>query len=259
MSQHLKIKLCRHPHTPTGRLGRGPILTFHSRILPYLGASGCGFLVACLGRRCSRSSQRVLGISSEPLLSPSPRDPLVPGVPPAPPSIGLARPAPPAKRPCARIPVQCSPPRPLQSVHSYPQPQSIRLTSTPASRLLPLPPLQQPQPGRERVSERAREGGGGSPLRSAHPLLSGRSALPLLSRPLPCAQLCCRTRCPRPSRPAQGSHACQARVTQATGWGTTRASSLLLPTRTSWGYPLPKSRAPPANGHRGSWQRQGVG
>lgn len=81
MPQHLKIKLCRHPYTPTGRLGRGPVFTFHSRILPYLGASGCGFLVACLGRRCPRSSLRVLGISSQPLLSPSPRDSLVPGAP----------------------------------------------------------------------------------------------------------------------------------------------------------------------------------
>lgn len=81
MPQHLNIKLCRHPYTPTGRQGRGPALTFHSRVLPYLGASGCGFLVACLGRRCPRSSLRVLGISSEPLLSPLPGIPLSPGCP----------------------------------------------------------------------------------------------------------------------------------------------------------------------------------
>lgn len=199
------------------------------------------------GCRCPHSSLGVLGISSEPLLSPSLRDSLAPGVPPAPPpSIGLARPAPPAGRPGTRVPVQCIPPGRLPSVRPPLPAASVqpRLTWTPASRLLrlppppqPSPPLQQPQPRRER----GKEGGGGSPLRSACPLLSG---------PLPYALLP-HAAAPAPSRPAQGSHACQARVTQATRGGTTRASSLLLSTRTSWGYPLPKPRAPPANGHRG--------
>lgn len=184
MPQHLKIKLCRHPCTLTGRLGRGPILTFHSRILPYLDASGCGFLVACLGGRCPRSSLRVLGISSEPLLSPSPRIPVSPGCPGAsllwlgPPSITSQE----AMRPysCAVQPSPASavcPPLPAASVH--PSHLNAGLQTAPAAAAA----VAAAAAAREGASQRAREGGGGSSLRSAHPLLSGRSALPLLPSP----------------------------------------------------------------------------
>lgn len=145
---------------------------------------------------------------------------------------------------------------PAASVHP-------RLTSTPASRLHPLllplpPPLQQPQPWRERVSARGREGGGGSPLRSACPLLSLFSgplpyALQPRTLPPPLARLQ-----PLPASPREPRVPGPALPRQPAG-GTTRASSLPLPTRISWGCPLPKLWAPPTNGHRESWQRQGVG
>lgn len=146
---------------------------------------------------------------------------------------------------------------PAASVHP-------RLTSTPASRLHPLllplpPPLQQPQPWRERVSARGREGG----RRRVSPPLCLSPPLPLLRSP-PLRSAAAHTApAPRtpPAPPGQpkGASRARPRVTQATCGGTTRASSLPLPTRISWGCPLPKLWAPPTNGHRESWQRQGVG
>lgn len=191
-----------------------------------------------------------------PFSAPRPGIPLSPGCPGA--SFHwLGAPSTTSQEATRRVPVQCSPPRPLQSVPSYPQPQPIRLTSAPASRLLPLPPVQQPQAGRRRVRERARAGGGGSPLRSAHPLLSGRSALPL-SRPLPALRSAA-ARAPPPLQARPGEPRVPGPRYPGNRLGDHSRRSPLPPTRTSWGYPLPKSRAPPANGHRGSWLRQGVG
>lgn len=205
------------------------------------------------GRQWVRFSCCVLGAQMPPLLPegpghllPAPSQPLSQGFPcprgaPAPPSFGLARLAPPAKRPCARIPVRCSPPRPLQSVHSYPQPQSIRLTSAPASRLLPpLPPLlQQPQPGRERVSERAREGGGGSSLRSAHPLLSGRSALPLLSVPSPALGSAAARAAPAPPGPPKGATRARPVLPRQPAGGPLAPAPCSFPRAPPGGIPFP--------------------
>lgn len=46
------------------------------------------------------------------------------------------------------------------------------------------------------------------------------------------------------------------RVTRATCRGSAHTPSLSLLTRASKGCPIPKPRAPHANGHRGSWQTQ---
>lgn len=111
----------------------------------------------------------------------------------------------------------------------------------------------------EGASQRAREGG----RRRVSPPLRLSPPLPLLRSP-PLRSAAAHTapahRTP-PAPPGQPKGATRARprVTQATGGGTTRASSLPLPTRISWGCPLPKPWAPPTNGHRGAWQRQGVG
>lgn len=260
------VQTLAHSDRQTGTLGRGPILTFHSLcVLPSSpGAPPVQYSHCASGAQRPRPSLGRLGSSlrapSQPLSQGFPRPRGKEEAPPPP--IGVARPAPPPSPPGARIPVQPSRRPPSVRAQSYPQPLSI-----------PVSPRRRPPDcprgccsrrpvaaaaAREGASQRAQEGGGGSPLPSARPLLS------LLSGPLPYALLPPRTApAPRspPAPPGQPEGATRARprVTRATGRVTTRATSLPLPTRASWGCPLPKPRAPPANGHRGSWPRQGAG
>lgn len=218
MPQYPEInKLCRRSYTPTGRQAhwaedRHSHSTPPATSLPPRAPRRCSFLTARLGRRRPRPSPGDLGFSSEPLLGPSRRDSLAPGGPAPPPPIGVARPAPPGSPPGARIPVQRSrrPPSvrallPAASVHP-------RLTSTPASRLLPLllPPPPRCSSRSPGGSESASEGGR---RRVSPPLCSSPPLAPLRSPPLRSAAAAHRPRpslASRPSRPAQGSHSCQA-------------------------------------------------
>ena len=200
---------------PKGRLGRGPRnshSTLSASSLPAWAPSRCGFRAALLGRRRPRPSLGDLGISAEPLPSPSPRDSLAPRGPAPSPPIGVARPAPPVSPLGARIPVQPSrrprsvrPLLPAASVSPFPSHLDAGLQTAPAAAAAAAATAAvAAAAAREGASQLARKGGGGSPLPSAHPLLSG---------PLPYASLAHRPRplhSSRPSRPAGGSHACQA-------------------------------------------------
>ncbi|XP_053750512.1 potassium/sodium hyperpolarization-activated cyclic nucleotide-gated channel 4 [Panthera pardus] len=215
-------------NTPTGTLGRGPILTFHSLcILPSsLGAPPVQF------SHCASGAQTPPPLPGGPghfLCAPS--QPLSQGFPQPPGNRRLLLPS--AWRAQHHQPVRqtpafrCSPPGVRRlSAHSYPQPLSIPVS--PRRRLLDCSRCcRHRRPvaaaaAREGASQREREGGGGSPLPSARPLLS------LLSGPLPYAPLPPRT-APAPSSPPappgqpQGATRARPRVTRATG----RASSNL--------------------------------
>lgn len=204
MPQHPEInKLCRRSHAPTGRQAhwaedRYSHSTPSASSLPPRAPGRCSFLTARLGRRRPRPSLGDLGFSSEPLISPSLRDSLAPGGPAPPPPTGVARPAPPASPPGARIPVQ--PSRRPPSVRALLPAASVqpRLTSTPASRLLPLllPPPPRCSSRSPGGSDSASEGGRrrvSPPLGSSPPLAPLRSP-PLRSaaaahRPRPLARL----------------------------------------------------------------------
>lgn len=186
-------------------------------------------------------------------------------MPPAPPpSIGLARPTPAASRPGARIPVQCSPAWRLQSVRPLLPIASVhsRLTSVLAARLLPLLqlpppppppppllPLQQPQPGRDQVSE-------GGRLQVSPPLCSAR---PLLSGPLPYALLPPHGRCPRPSRSAQGSRACQAVLPRQLAGGPLAPPPCSFPRAPLGGIPSPSPGPLPPTVTGGHGRGKGLG
>lgn len=218
MPQHPEInKLWRHSHTPTGRQAhwaedRYSRSTPSASSLPPRAPRRCSILTARLGRSAPAPPWGTWACPSEALLSPSRRDSLAPWGPAPPPPIGVARPAPPASPPGARIPVQPSrrPPSvrallPAASVHP-------RLTSTPASRLLPLLLLPPPRCSSRSLggSVSASEGGR---RRVSPPLCSSPPLAPLRSPPLRSAAATHRPRpslASRPSRPAQGSHACQA-------------------------------------------------
>lgn len=128
----------------------------------------CSFLTARLGRRRPRPSLGDPGISSEPLLSPSRRDSLNPrgtgassshrrGAPSTT-SQSAGRPhsvaALPASAVCPRTPTRSLCPSPSHlDAGFWTAPAAAAAAATAA-------PLQQPQPGRERVSERGREAAG---------------------------------------------------------------------------------------------------
>nr|XP_051703537.1 nascent polypeptide-associated complex subunit alpha, muscle-specific form [Oryctolagus cuniculus] len=139
------------------------------------------------------------------------------------------------------------------SVHSYPAASVLSpahldagLRAAPAA---PLPPLQQPQPGREQVSERGREATGlpSSLLPFARPLSSG---------PLPYAPVPPRA-APAPRTPPAPPGQPKGALVPGPALPGNRPGdhSSPLPRAPPGGAPpsLPKSPAPPANGHQGSW------
>lgn len=254
------VQALAHSRRQAGSLGRGPVRTSHSLcVLPSSrGAPPVQHSHCASGAQRPRPAPPRPGHLGSSLRAPS--QPLAQGFPrprgkeeAPPPRIGVARPAPAPGPPGARIPVQPSR-----------RPPSVRAQSCPQPRSIPVSPRRRPPDcsrgcrhrrpaaaaaAREGASPRA-EGGGGAPLPSARPL--PYAPLPPRTAPAPRSP-------PAPPGQPEGATRARPRVTRATGRVTTRATSLPLPTRASWGCPLPKPRAPPANGHRGSWPRQGAG
>lgn len=86
------------------------------------------------------------------------------------------------------------------------------------------------------------------------------TALLVPSFQVPSPTLCCRTRCPRPSRPALESHACQASVTLATGGGgPLEPAPCFFPRALPGGIPFPSPGPLPPTVTGGPGRGRGLG
>lgn len=154
----------------------------------------------------------------------------------------------------AALPGLCSPSTPPRSLSPSVSPQSRPPDCSRCRRCSSRSPG-----GSESASEQGREAAAGLPSALLIPSSQVALLFPSFHVPSPALSSAAARAAPAPPGPPKGATRAKPVLPRQPAGRPLALAPCSFPRAPPGGYPLPKTRAPPANGHRGSWQRQGVG